>query len=448
MVDLRKNYPIKVIWPEFRPGRKAPLFFDEQVGIIVPFTHYALYHAKQKMSKQMIDGNTDQAYTSHMGMIAAGLTSFAKFLRRKHIRYDEVDDSQLEKYRDEEYLIVKAKSASRTEMTAKRTVNGKLRVIYDFYIWAQEIQLLLDNYIGWIADEKHPEFRIKSFLPQYRKNPEKYSNGSRIGGMNYPMCYEGVGEGARHRATHYATDAELSALRDYFRDNNDVLTAERNVLIVDIIEAVAWRQSSVHSLRASQFSTELIDKTMQTGKDKFSVVPSKQKGGYDNVYDIPLPLAIRINTFIRENRNVLLRERGKNSDDAQGYLFIAYTTCRPLGERRISSIIGNAFTALGAMKGSGPHSIRRKYGKEKATEFAQIRKREGRSTNPEDIVEDLKPELGHSTSAALEAYTHGKRDMYNMSIEHKLRDEIASLRSQMESKTVEVARLRLLLKAT
>ncbi len=448
MVDLRKNYPIRVIWPEFRPGRKVPLFFDERVDIIVPLTHYALYHAKQKMSRQAIDGNTDQAYTSHMGMIVAGLTSFAKFLRRKHITYDKVDDRLLEEYRDEEYLIVKAKTASRTDMTAKRTVNGKLRVIYDFYCWAQEIQLLLDNYIGWIADEKHPGFRIKSFLPQHRKNPEKNPNGRRIGGMNYPICYEGVGEGARHRATHYATDAELSALRDYFRDNNDVLTAERNVLIVDIIEAVAWRQSSVHSLRASQFSIEFIDKAMQTGQEVFSVVPSKQKGGYDNVYDIPLPLAIRINTFVRNNRNVFLRDRGKGEDDAQDYLFIAYTTCRPLGEHRISRIIGNAFTALGAPKGSGPHSIRRKCGKEKATEFVQIRKREGISTNPEDIVEDLKPVLGHSTSAAQEAYTHGKRDIYNMSVEHKLRDEIASLRSQIESKTIEVARLRSLLKMT
>lgn len=448
MVDLRKNYPIKVIWPEFRPGRRVPLFFDAQVDIIVSLTHYALYHAEQKMSKQTIDGNTNQAYTSHMGMIVAGLTSFAKFLRRKHITYAEVDDRLLEEYRDEEYQIVKAKRASRTEKTVKRTVNGKLRVIYDFYCWAQEIQLLLEHYIGWIADEKRPAFRIKSFLPRYRKNPEKYPNGRRIGGMNYPMCYEGVGEGARHRATHYATDAELNALRDYFRDNNDVLTAERNVLIVDIIEAVAWRQSSVHSLRASQFSTALIDQAMQTGKDKFSIVPSKQKGGYDNVYDIPLPLAIRINIFIRENRDVLLRDRGKDEDDAQDHLFIAYTTCRPLGEHRISRIIGNAFTALGAPKGSGPHSIRRKCGKEKATEFVQIRRREGRSTNPEDIVEDLKPVLGHSSSAAQAAYTHGKRDMYNMSVEHKLRDEIASLRSQMESKTVEVARLRSLLKTT
>lgn len=435
-LDLRRIYPIKIVWAPYVPNRDVPLFFDEKIKLMIELSQYALYMAKKHLASHDNTADNEQAYLSEIQMVAYSLKSFCDYLRVKGKSWKEIEDSDLEEYKAWELSNVKGRSSSRTEKTAQQTVNIKLRAIYQFYWWAQEIQALMEGWMGW------PTAPIRSKLPDYMKDPEAFDKKGEAKKTIYPLCFRRTGARSKHKRQHYATDDELIRLRRYFREFCDPLTAERNVLIIDIIEHVGWRGGSVRSLLVEHFSEEVIDAALVQGKREILVTPPEQKFGYQTAYDVKLQLIIRIANFIKGVRQSTLDRLGVGEEKAKGHLFIGFTTGRPLGNKRISRIIADGFKAIGLRKGSGGHSIRRKFGKECATEILQTRQKLGFSNDPESVVLDLMPKLGHSAAASEAAYTHGKEDMYKGTVESQLRGQVAELQGQLAQMQLENARLQ------
>lgn len=435
-LDLRRIYPIKIVWASYVPNRDVPLFFNERVKLMEEFSQYALYQAKKHLGSHDNTADNEQAYLSEIQMVAYSLKSFCEYLRVKAKFWKEIEDCDLEEYKAWELGNVKGRGSSRTEKTAQETVNRKLRVIYQFYWWAQEIQALIEDWMGW------PSAPIRSKLPEYMKDPEAFDRKGEAKKTVYPLCFRRTGARSKHKRQHYATDDELNHLRRYFREFCNTLTAERNILIVDIIEHVGWRGGSVRSLLVEHFSEAIIDAALLQGLHEIQVTPPEQKFGYQTDYDVKIQLAIRIANFIKDVRQPTLERLGIGEEKAQGHLFISFTTGRPLGNKRISRIIADGFKAVGLRKGSGGHSIRRKYGKETATEILQTRQKLGFSDDPESVALDLMPKLGHSAAASQAAYTHGKEDMYKRTVESQLRGQVAELQGQLAQMQLENARLQ------
>lgn len=419
------NMKNRINWVPYFDGRNVPLLFDRRSQLNDHFSLYIFHLARIKIRCDGLSASKIDVYNSYIRKVVYSISSFAMYLEIKSLDWRSVDDQILEDYREEEQARSLRSKSGRTELTTKRSTNEKLREVYRFYFWAQEDQWLIANHMGW------PDANIVSLLPVHRRDPISISKNRNLKQLMYPLCYRRVGEGSRRKPTHYATDKELEELRRFFYDNCFPITAERNVLIVDIIESTGWRQGSVRSLRTHQFDIETIAEAIRKGHATYPVTPEDQKGGKSDEYEIPIPLACRIATFVQKSRSGLLNCRHKSEAVGDEYLFISYTTCKPLGKTEISRIIAQAFSAIGAPMGAGAHSIRRQFGKEKATEILQVRQRIGASMSPEDVVQDLMHYLGHSHTAAQEAYTRGKQDVYQLSVESDLRNKNEVLKAEV-----------------
>lgn len=356
------------------------------------------------------------------------------------MEWKDVDDSHLEEYKNYQLDLTKSKSNACMRETINCTTNRKLRIIYEFYWWAQNVQLLIAGRISYDVDAP-----IRSNIAEYKKDPGKFKKDKAALRTIYPLCETVTAEIGRHRRQHYATPEEVASLREHFRGTCDTLTAERNVLILDIINDTGWREATVASLTVGQFSEEKINESLSHYKKTLEVIPDHQKLGYSNAYDTTVQLVIRIQRYIREVRQKMF-DRLNNTEttivpDAEAPLFVSYTSGEALPAKTISKIISAGFRSIGVVgQRAGPHSIRRKFGKEKSREIQQVRQRMGISTDPQDIMLDLAVFLGHSNIASQNAYNAGKRDIYTESIESGLRGRIAELEASAASMRLEACR--------
>jgi len=441
IIDNRKVYPITLVWGFIVDDRKVPVVLDHKVKVIEAFVLFAVYKSKEYLCDHTPTSRNKSSYVSFINPIGYTLSDFAKYLRSKGIMWQNVDDFRINEFKHYQYSSTKSQPNSLFPETINESVNLKLRTIYEFFWWAQHKQHLIENRIG-----HNIEAPISSNIASYKDSTTTFKKDKSAMKTVYPLCEALTAEVGRHRRQHYATDEELSKLRKYYRSNPNVLIAERNVLIVDFIENMGFREGSVASLTTGQFSDEILSKSRENHKKTIEVSPASQKRGYNNQFDTVTQLAIRVNRFVRENRQKMLVRIGKVAKDAEtlfdeGNLFISYTTGRPLTAQTISGIISNGFRSIGVVgERAGPHSIRRKFGKDKSSEKHEIRKRNGISTDPADIIMDVAIDLGHSTFAAQNAYNADKRDMYNESIENKLREKNAELEAEITSYRLEAQR--------
>jgi len=435
-IDKRRRYPIAIVWAPYQDGRTVPIVFDHKVRLIEEFAQFALYEAKEHLKTHAVSAQNEQAYISTINPIAYTLKSFATYLADKRFTWSNISDAELGDYKIWELKRVLEKPSARTVETAQETVNVKLKVIYKYFWWAQEERALISGRIGW------PQAPIRSRLVEYMRSPESFSDSIEALKGVYPLLYQRTGARSKYKKGHYATDEEVEALRDYYRRHSSVQIADRNILIVDIIEERGWRGGSVRSLMVNQFSDEIINDALKKNASEILVTPATQKNSRRTSYPVRLPLAIRINHFCKTTRKQILDTLGKGEKEANGIVFIGETTGQPLGKSRISRIIAEGFKSIGAPKGAGGHSIRRKYGKDCAKEVIEIRKRLGFSIDPADTVMDIAERLGHESLAAQSAYTAGKTDVYKTTTEEDLHRKNSELRAKLAQKELEIAEIK------
>lgn len=440
-VDKRRVYPVILVWGLLQDERKVPVMLDHKVQVMEAFTLYAQYKAKEYIRRHAPTNHNKIAYISFINELGYALKAFAEYLRSKRMAWQDVNDSHIEEFKLKQHDLIRSKPNSLTRETVHDTANRKLRLIYEFYWWAQHVQLLVEGRINNGIDAP-----IRSAIAKFKDDPWRYKKDKSGMRSVYPLCEAVTAEISRHRRQHYATPDELIRLRKFFRDTCDVLTAERNVLIVDIIDNMGWREGSIASLTVRQFSNQKIENSLAKLEKTISVTPAQQKRGYDNPYDATVQLVIRISRYIEDVRLKMfnrIHQAHSNSyfDSENSPLFISSTTGKALKAKTISRIISDGFKGIGVLGvRAGPHSIRRKFGKEKSSEIVQVRHRMGISTDPQDVLFDLAGFLGHSSLAAQNAYNADKRDIYTDSIENRLRGRVAELEAIETSQRLEVVR--------
>ena len=131
--DLRYIWPVTVQWGKLPGGYKSPIFFDGKLRIIEPFTRYCLDIAKINSRFK----RRGQAHKSEINNASIALKYLAEFMRTLRLEWNQVDDGYLEQFRTWYLEKIEQSSQTRNKLSRMRTVNIRLREIYNFYHWAQ-----------------------------------------------------------------------------------------------------------------------------------------------------------------------------------------------------------------------------------------------------------------------------------------------------------------------
>lgn len=404
--------------------------------LIEEFLDYAIYRARKKV-RTKVDFHT---YKSTVDAVAYALLDFARFLRRKRLTWRDLNDDLLLKFRDDALKETRQDSRSKDEFTAKRTVNTKIRIIYDFYAWAEVDAALTDGKIGWMEGD------IRSSLPLYKQSNKDEDKKDKNA---HPLCYRGIGEASRtSQGQYWATEKDLDDIEAFFRSTQQTETAERNILFMRIMDEMGWRRSSVNSLTIGQFSDTTINRSIELGLPAFSVVPIVQKNRRAHSFKMEYPFAWEINRFIKSYYGTDVAEKsGYDIDVASLPLFSSVNTRLPIKNATFSDIFEAAFRAIGAPRGANTHSIRRKFAEETAEEEFTRRRRLGLSIAKEDVAEAIAEKLGHDSKLSQEAYLRVSKRPKQGTVEERQGDTISKLTAEVLAVKAELAQKEALIQS-
>lgn len=419
---------IALFWNELPEGGTVPTFRKSDHTFLDAPTDYCDYvyennRLRGKLSKS-------KSLKSAMDPAAYTLRWFFAFLIARSIDWMNVTDEILADFRDWAYKQTRLDERSRDEWSARRTTNVKLHVIYTFYCWAvEEARLLPESTFGprncaitsTLLHTQHVDF--------HDPRDEEHL---------YPLCFKKVGEGSRTKGGQYwATTRDLGLLEEHFWYCHGDAVAARDALILAIGDSMGWRIESINSLVVQDFAQELIDEAEAAGDAGLLVRPAKQKFGYAKPFEVPWPLVYRIRSYIEQDRAAIIKSCGVTEKDAEYRVFLSATEGTPLTDGTLVKEFSGAFRAIGAKKGAGTHSLRRKFAEDVIREEIEFRIRSGLSTARENVIPAVAERLGHNSDIAQSAYIRVTRNMRLKSIEQELKDKanedaatIAALRAE------------------
>ncbi|WP_165987997.1 hypothetical protein [Caballeronia sp. SBC1] len=327
----------------FREDRRVPIFRDSKLQRIDAFNQYALYSARNLLDKNSPTGS--QAYDSGIEQVAYALQALSRYLAASGIEWTEFDDNHFAVFRDWVLSEIEKDPRCRNDLSAKRTANYRMRVLYDFYWWAQEECRLCEKVIG-----SGRGFRIRSVIVEAKRDGTlKTFSSKRL----YPKCFSQVGEGSRTSQNQYwATEDDVEALIVWFRQNRTPAVAERNVLMLRLAHCTGWRRNALQSLTVDDFSDKEIAKAAARGETKILIRPSVQKFG--NAFKKPISLlwCRMVNDYITGGREHLLDDAKVPKRKRCEFLFVRVDNGEPLTLQHISEEFGEAFRAIGCERRS------------------------------------------------------------------------------------------------
>ncbi|MGF6956600.1 hypothetical protein [Paraburkholderia youngii] len=433
-------YPVSVMWVTWSGDYRIAVIRNQRRDIIEPFLDYILARARE-----MRDTNKDDsAFRSGIQYIAYALLALARFLAtRPKLTWEALTDEDLVAFRDWLKKETRKDPRSKTEESAKRTTNLRLRVVYEFLTWAQEDALLVEGVVG--PSERFP---VRSSLPLLRRSTHR---SFRTDKERFPKMYRDVGSSSRTSDRQYwATETDFAELREYFWTRGDEYAAARNDLLMRLLDSTGFRRASANSLTTDIFSDALIEKAINDGLTHISVLPPEQKFGYKRAFPVSLNLAIAVNRYINTERRQLLAKAGYSEADTsihQNRIFLSTSHATgglPLTHGAVSKIFGGAFRAIGRKAGAATHSFRRKFAEERWAEEIEFRMREGLSLAYEDIAIAVADDLGHESIVSQDAYHRVLSRIRKLSVEQHLRNQAAELNDEIAELRSENAALRLL----
>ena len=435
-IDHRHNFPISILNPDYKNGYYSPVFFDQSLKIIEPFTDYCL--AITKMNVRFKD--RFQQHKSEIDAVTGALKSFAEYLKEKRIAWQDVNTMILIDFRDWEYKRVRLNKSSKSDRTAKDTVNMRLKHIYQFYYWAEYKKYLIEGRIS--EDVTAP---IRSSLP-LREKGVKLNTSSQYNFL-YPASFNRTGATGRVSNGYIATQKDIDDLKEFFRKSSDPYLVSRNLLVTDYVAAVGFRAASMHSLTADQFTDELVyDEKL---KDKFPVKPTSQKRGYGFTFDIPIELAIRINAHIKHERREFLDNKKSKLKEGEEYtepsaVFLSSKARIPkaLELDSLKAVFQTGFKEIGAPRDSGLHSIRGFFATNETRIEFEARKRAGLPVGLEDTMYPLAKKLGQLNGLSPEFYQETTRHLTDDAPEKQLQKQVFELQAENAAQAVEIAKLR------
>lgn len=427
-----------IVWSKYKNNLKIPAIRKADFSLHKPFQDFAFSIAKNTNERP-------KAFISRMEPLGYTLLEFQIFLDSIERNWTEVDNRLIKEYRDYSYEKVAASVSSRGEISAKQSTNIKVRIIYELYAWASSD-----------TDERTPDIRadsdaaIQSTLPLHLANPNRWNSQAK---KLFPLCFHGVGEGASNMGgQHWATIAELNDIEDYFVNNFDSFTAERNILFMRLIDQTGLRRGSANSSTIGQFSDTNLKKSIDS-LASHTFQPAEQKFNGRNYFDIPYALSLAINRYIKSIYGAdIFNKAVRNPALNELPLFLSSTNGKAIKDGSWTDIFTNAFRAVGAPLGAGVHSIRRKFAEEWFKKEIQRCIDQKLPISYNDIVAGLARVLGHDSKLSQEAYRRASRTSRVTTPLDALTEEnrelnvrVMQLTAQLVQKDAEIYRLRKLI---
>lgn len=340
------------------------------------------------------------------------LNTWFKFLKATKSNFMDASDQTLEQYR--KHLFSCSSSDSRVR---KRTINTNLESVYKFYFFLQS--------------KKYPQLNLMG--------PSGYNISSSLGSTSdtkyiekYPYCYTSTGKNSRHETKWSPTDRQKGEIFKFFIDNHSDDVAQRNNLIIDIADTVAFRRGSLVSLKTYQFPT-LNEEQLE--QDFVQISPETQKLNYNKYFDCPIELYCRIRAYIDNSRNAIV----KATDSKSHSLFLNTKTGNAITESGISGIMSRARHSLKWPRNGGLHSWRRKSAQDFLEREIEDRLLLGLDTSYEAIALAIAEFLGQES-------LESQRPYINRCMKKFIRKKIQTLKSQNLEITNENEMLRALLR--
>lgn len=229
---------------------------------------------------------------------------FLCFLHQLQVPLEKVRDSHLKAYRNS--LLTEETLAQ------KKSINIYLTTIYNFIANYYETDpVRLSSLIGQTHAYQVRSGLFNEHRARVRKNEQ----------VNlYPLKFKVASSSGLTglRLDQIPTDADYILLLDCIeRSGAHPFLIQRDKLAIEIARTSAFRRNSIISLKASQFRD--ISDAEETGR--MSVIPVKQKFGYQYSFEVNYSLALKINLFIRHGLDPYLKD-GNLSLKWSGALFI------------------------------------------------------------------------------------------------------------------------------
>lgn len=220
-------------------------------------------------------------------------------------------DNSLASFRDDDLKAVLSNSRSRNnEAKAKDTVNGRLAGVYQWIWWLQNSRRLPTTVAGPSGCAvTAAEVRRSA---SGRKKPFRVT-------LDMPLLFPDAARRGKHKtgfvATRETTDGAIEVLMS--RSSSEYRNL-RDALIVDLATEVGLRVGSIVSLVDSDFDQAAIESTVDT---TMLVTPKRQKLSYENSFEVPIWLALRVCSLIGL-RDELLESKEKGVTVTKGSIFI------------------------------------------------------------------------------------------------------------------------------
>ncbi|MGF6410090.1 hypothetical protein [Paraburkholderia sp. MM5482-R1] len=420
-VRKKPQYSPSTIWVELRPGKRVPVLRDNKLALATAFNRFIL-NAAIALDDQCVQEDS-LSFDSGVSRVAISMIKLQQFLGEQGRNWTSVDEEMLRDFRKWLLVQVRSQASSRNLLTAKRTVNYRLRPVYEFFWWAQEKAKLVSNMIGMEDSDAIPS----AIISWKKEGPRSGEDGQRV----FPLCYRRVGEGSRTSSEQYwATPDDVDRLESWFITNyKSAHPARRNTLILRLVQYTGWRRSSVLSLEVEQFSDAVLEAALAKGESEILITPPSQKNSGSKARPLSIAWFISVRNFIREERAALLAARGLTGSSDSGKLFLSDSGLPPL-PRSITRDFTQAFRAIGAPKGSGLHSVRRLHGNEKARAVVEGFKSSNVAISWENVAPTLKQCLNHSSEFAWQSYVHAMTFVHAMPMEPELRMRLSQKESE------------------
>lgn len=405
---------IRLVWFDVRPGVQIATFRGSKYEILAAPTDYCAE----------IEHRQSDALASPTGIKSAveaatyALLDLYRFLHKERKRLIELDNREVLQFRNWVFLRVRGKARSRGDKSALRSVNVKLRIVYQFLHWCQQNAYLRAGSMG------SGKCSITSTLPEICGSSNEHERSDT---MKYPALFRRTGEYTRiGKPQHWATGKEIEIVEREFHDNRNPAVARRDTLILRIVEQMAWRRESVVTLTTDLFDDNLFQQAEDIQAAGFDITPATQKFGYSVGFSMPWALAYSIKRYIQNDRSEIIKRCGIRDSKTKGHIFLSTRTGLPLHSRSVSNAFGKAFKLAGAPTGTAVHAVRRYSGNLKAREEIDFRVRHGLSTAREDVTEALAAKLGQSSTSSISFYVKATADMKRDSISDVHAESLAS----------------------
>jgi integrase len=373
-------HPIKVNWLDVRDGRYVVARWRNNGRLILELIDYSIY-----LSRQCALSNLTVEVTIY------NVVRLMSFCRENTLSLVDIDDVKIREFRDSEFVRLRDRICQRgSDKIQKRTVNSRLKSIYNFMFWYQEYRLGSKDLIGPSG------CNIRSTI----NSTAGKSDRNRTPKLLYPLLFPLSGAKSKHRPVKAATGTVKEGMISHFNSLTDDYLASRNTLILDIADTLGMRRASINSLTCTQFFAALENEEALVD---LVVVPSSQKFSYQFSYTFPFQLVSSVLQYIEGPRKALLGRLKVPTSVSQDRLFLSSKTGKPLTDRAITGFIASAMRLSGMPKGS-IHVFRHKFINDEVEREIMRRIELKLDTSIESIAAAVAIKVGHANPNSLYTY--------------------------------------------